>query len=51
MLKYIAFKNNNKILITSIENYNSYILDLNKCCVFDGTLEQANEYIKKYMNK
>lgn len=46
----IAFLQGNKVLITSKDNYNSQIMDLNKCCTFDGTLEQAQDYIAKYFN-
>lgn len=51
MNKYIAFDNFGKILITTEDNYNSLVLDLNKCCTFNGTLNEANEYIAKYLNK
>ena len=46
----IAFLQGNKVLITTKENYNAQIMDLNKCCTFDGTLEQAQDYITKYFN-
>lgn len=46
-MKFVAIDNGCNILITNEDNANAIILDLNKCCKFNGTLEQATEYCKK----
>ena len=46
--KYVVFEEFGKTKITSKENYEAVIRDASKVLLFNGTIEEAVEYVKKY---
>ena len=45
---YVVFEEFGKIKITNKENYEAVIRDASKVLYFNGTIEEAVEYVKKY---
>ena len=47
---YVCFDEFGQTKITSTENYEAFIRDEREVVKFDGTVEQAAEYVEKHFN-
>ena len=45
---YVCFEELGQTKITTTENYEAYIRNERKVINFDGTIEEAAEYVEKY---
>ena len=46
--KYVVFEEFGKTKITRKENYEAVIRNASKVLLFNGTIQEAIEYVKKY---